>query len=379
MARLQSVVFFAILNLSLIAGAGAQQYVPTERHKLTVTTITDGLNSPWGMVFISANELLVTEKSGTLKRVSLTNGATSLVTGVPTVAARGQGGLLDITLDPNFSENQIIYISYAEADPKDARKNGTAVARAKLQESRLTEVEVIFRAAPKYNSGAHFGSRLAFSNEGHLYITLGDRYSAMADAQVLHNHHGKLIRIWPDGSIPEDNPFLNQADALPEIFSYGHRNVQGAAVHPQTGALWISEHGPQGGDEINIIAAGHNYGWPLATYGIDYDGSIISEQTHVEGTTQPIYYWVPSIAVSNIFFYSGDKFPHWQGDLFIAALKGAHISRLDLEGDKVLHEESLLRGAINRRIRDIAEGPDGYIYLITDESNGHLMQIRPAD
>lgn len=201
----------------------------------------------------------------------------------------------------------------------------------------------------------------------------------MDDAQTLDNHHGKVVRIKPDGSVPSDNPFVGKDDALPEIWSYGHRNVQGAAIHPTTGKLWTVEHGPKGGDEINIPEAGQNYGWPIATYGVDYDGSIISDKTHVEGTIQPHYYWVPSIATSNMIFYTGDKFPAWQGDLLVAALKGSQVARLDLEGDRVMHEETLFEQAVEQRIRDIEQGPDGYIYLITDDRAGQLIQIKPAE
>lgn len=365
--------------LALNASSAAAETVSTERHKVSITSLTKKLDKPWGMSFLPSGELLVTEKSGALRRVKLDGSISVPLTGVPSVVNKSQGGLLDVAVDPNFTDNNYVYISYSEADPQGGEGNSTAVMRATLTDTGLTNGKVIFRGAPKYKSGAHFGSRLVFAPDGHLFITLGDRYSAMDDAQTLDNHHGKVVRIKPDGSVPSDNPFVDNADALPEIWSYGHRNVQGAAIHPTTGKLWTVEHGPKGGDEINIPEAGNNYGWPIATYGVDYDGSIISDKTHVEGTIQPHYYWVPSIATSNMIFYTGDKFPAWQGDLLVAALKGSQVARLDLEGDRVMHEETLFEQAVEQRIRDIEQGPDGYIYLITDDRAGQLIQIKPAE
>lgn len=364
--------------LAVTSTASYAESVATERHQVEITSLTNSLANPWGMAFLPSGDLLVTEKGGQLRRVSLDGAVSQPLAGVPEVVARSQGGLLDVAIDPNFSSNNWVYLSYSEADPDGGEGNSTAVARGKLGNNGLTQVEVIFRGAPKYKSGAHFGSRLVFAPDGHLFITLGDRYSAMADAQTLDNHHGKVIRIKPDGSVPSDNPFVDQANALPEIWSYGHRNVQGAAFHPETGELWTAEHGPKGGDEINIPQPGKNYGWPEATYGVDYDGSIISDKTHVAGTEQPHYYWVPSIAVSNMIFYTGDQFPAWKNDLLVAALKGSQVARLDLHGNRVMHEETLFEDAIEQRIRDIEQGPDGYIYLLTDDRNGQLIQIKPA-
>ncbi|RZQ55749.1 oxidoreductase [Pseudidiomarina tainanensis] len=365
--------------LTMTTTSAVADTVSTERHKVSVNTMTDKLNKPWGMAFLPSGDLLITEKSGTLRRVTRDGAISDPLNGVPAVVDKSQGGLLDVAVDPNFADNQFVYISYSEADPAGGEGNSTAVMRAKLSSTGLTDGKVIFRGAPKYKSGAHFGSRLVFAPDGHLFITLGDRYSAMDDAQTLDNHHGKVVRIKPDGSVPTDNPFVGQENALPEIWSYGHRNVQGAAIHPTTGKLWTVEHGPKGGDEINIPDAGKNHGWPIATYGVDYDGSIISDKTHVEGTVQPHYYWVPSIATSNMIFYTGDKFPAWQGDLLVAALKGSQVARLDLEGDRVMHEETLFEDAVKQRIRDIEQGPDGYIYLITDDRAGQLIQIKPAE
>lgn len=376
---LRTLVAIAVTAAVFSSASATADTVNTERHKVAVNTLTDKLNKPWGMAFLPSGELLVTEKSGTLRRVTLAGNVSDPLSGVPAVVDRSQGGLLDVAVDPNFADNNYVYLSYSEADPAGGEGNSTAVMRAKLSANGLTEGRVIFRGAPKYKSGAHFGSRLVFAPDGHLFVTLGDRYSAMDDAQTLDNHHGKVVRIKPDGSVPSDNPFVGKEGALPEIWSYGHRNVQGAAIHPETGKLWTVEHGPKGGDEINIPAAGHNYGWPIATYGVDYDGSIISDKTHVEGTEQPHYYWVPSIATSNMIFYTGDQFPAWQGDLLVAALKGSQVARLDLHGDRVMHEETLFEEAIEQRIRDIEQGPDGYIYVITDDRNGQLIQIKPAN
>ena len=376
---LRTLVAIAVTAAVFSSATATAETVNTERHKVAVNTLTDKLNKPWGMAFLPSGVLLVTEKSGTLRRVTLAGNVSAPLSGVPEVVDRSQGGLLDVAVDPNFADNNYVYLSYSEADPAGGEGNSTAVMRAKLTADGLTEGRVIFRGAPKYKSGAHFGSRLVFAPDGHLFVTLGDRYSAMDDAQTLDNHHGKVVRIKPDGSVPSDNPFVGKEGALPEIWSYGHRNVQGAAIHPETGKLWTVEHGPKGGDEINIPAAGHNYGWPIATYGVDYDGSIISDKTHVEGTEQPHYYWVPSIATSNMIFYTGDQFPAWQGDLLVAALKGSHVARLDLHGDRVMHEETLFEEAIEQRIRDIEQGPDGFIYVITDDRNGQLIQIKPAN
>ncbi|KFZ31008.1 oxidoreductase [Pseudidiomarina salinarum] len=379
----KTVLATAILTLSQLPTAlapVAAEEVSTERHKVSINTLASGLSHPWGMTFLPSGDLLITERGGDLHKVSLDGTISDPIKNVPEVVAERQGGLLDVTLDPDFANNNMIYLSYSEAAQDGGTGNSTAVARAELAGDSLQNVEVIFRGVPKYESNAHFGSRLVFSPEGHLFITLGDRYSAMDDAQLLDNHHGKVVRIWPDGSVPEDNPFVDRDDALDTIWSYGHRNVQGAAIHPQTGELWISEHGPKGGDEINISLAGENYGWPEATYGVDYDGTIISKKTHLEGAKQPHYYWVPSIATSDIIFYTGDKFPDWQGDLFVAALRGSHVARIDLEGERVMHEETLFDEAIGKRIRDIEQGPDGYIYVITDQpKDAELIQIKPAN
>lgn len=366
-----------LLNL-FINHSAAATVVETERHQVQLNTIAEGLEFPWGMAFLTDGSLLVTERGGNLRHLTLNGDISAPLAGVPKVVAQGQGGLLDVVLDPDYASNQFIYLSYAEPAPAGANGSSTAVARAKFDGNQLTDVKVLFSASPKWASNHHFGSRLVFSADGdYLFITLGDRGNRRDDAQALDNHNGKVVRIHKDGRIPIDNPFVNQPGAVKEIWSWGHRNVQGAALHPDTGELWTNEHGPKGGDEINIARAGANYGWPIATFGINYDNSIITPLTAAPRTEQPYYYWLPSIAVSNMLFYSGDAFPAWQGDLLVTALRGSVVARLDLDGERIMHEERMF-GELNTRLRDIEQGPDGYLYLLTDERNGKLIQVKPA-
>jgi len=366
----------ALLSATMSTSVLAQE-VETERHTLSLETISEGLNHPWGIAFLPSGDMLVTERSGTLNIITQ-EGQKTPIQGTPEVVAKSQGGLLDVNIDPDYADNGWVYISYSEKDPKGGNGNSTAVMRGKIDGDKWTQGEVIFRQAPKYESNAHFGSRLVFSPEGHLFITLGERYSRMQDAQTLDNHHGKIVRIWPDGSIPKDNPFVGNDGALDEIWSYGHRNVQGAAIHPDTGELWTIEHGPQGGDEVNIPKAGKNYGWPTITYGEDYGGGEIGIGTHKEGMEQPFYYWLPSIATAGSVFYTGDKFPKWKGDLLVTALRGQTIARLDLEEGRVLHEERMLEDATSFRIRDIEQGPEGFLYILTDADSGQLIKLSPV-
>ncbi|HAE90820.1 MAG TPA: oxidoreductase [Idiomarina sp.] len=366
----------ALLSATMSTSVLAQE-VETERHTLSLETISEGLNHPWGIAFLPSGDMLVTERSGTLNIITQ-EGQKTPIQGTPEVVAKSQGGLLDVNIDPDYADNGWVYISYSEKDPKGGNGNSTAVMRGKIDGDKWTQGEVIFRQAPKYESNAHFGSRLVFSPEGHLFITLGERYSRMQDAQTLDNHHGKIVRIWPDGSIPKDNPFVGNDGALDKIWSYGHRNVQGAAIHPDTGELWTIEHGPQGGDEVNIPKAGKNYGWPTITYGEDYGGGEIGIGTHKEGMEQPFYYWLPSIATAGSIFYTGDKFPKWKGDLLVTALRGQTIARLDLEEGRVLHEERMLEDATSFRIRDIEQGPEGFLYILTDADSGQLIKLSPV-
>jgi glucose/arabinose dehydrogenase len=292
--------------------------------------------------------------------------------GVPVVYASGQGGLLDVILDPDFASNRLVYLSYAARADGGA---GTRVARARLGDAGLEDLEVIF-AAMVTGGGRHFGSRLGFDPDGYLFVTLGER-GASERAQDLGSLAGKVVRLHADGSVPAGNPFVGRPGAGPEIYSYGHRNPQGLAVHPETGRVWVEEHGPRGGDEVNLVAAGVNYGWPVITYGRAYSGGAIGEGSAKEGMAQPVHYWVPSISPSGMAFYQGDAFPQWQGDLLVGALSGELLARLELDGEQVAGEERLLEGVLGR-IRDVRVGPDGYVYLLTDHANGALLRLEPA-
>jgi glucose/arabinose dehydrogenase len=339
-----------------------------------------GLTHPWGLAFLPdferSGRMLVTERPGRLRIVTTGGEIGAPLVGVPEVDARGQGGLLDVALDPKFTDNSLVYLSYAEAGEGG---NGTAVARGRLEmqglAGRLVDVQVIFRQRPKVQSTAHFGSRLVFARDGRLFVTLGDRYSRRDDAQRLDNHLGKIVRIEADGRVPADNPFVATKGALPEIWSWGHRNVQGAALHPQTGLLWVDEHGPQGGDEVNLVQAGRNYGWPVITYGAEYvTGRKIGEGTAKAGMEQPLTYWVPSIAPSGMAFLTSARYPGWQGSLFVGALKDAMLVRLQFDGTKVVAQERLLQDKLGR-IRDVRQGPDGWLYVLTDEGDGQLVRL----
>lgn len=379
-------LFHTLVASLTVAGVSSQAYAveetfETETGAIQVSTIASGLSHPWAIAFLPGDGgMLVTERPGNLRRVASDGSVSEPVEGVPEVDARGQGGLLDVALDPQFQENRLVYLSFAEAGEGG---NGTAVARGRLNEdlSALEDVEIIFSQQPKVQSRAHFGSRLVFDGEGHLYVTLGERSQAKfrGQAQNLDSHLGKIVRINPDGSVPDDNPFVGQDDTLPEIWAYGVRNVQAAALHPETGLLWEIEHGPRGGDELNIIEPGANYGWPLVTLGVEYSGGTIGEGLETaEGMVDAIYTWTPVIAPSGMMFYGGDAFEEWQGDLFVGGLASTALVRLELDGDSVTHEERLLE-PLGLRIRDVAEGPDGAIYVATDEQNGGILRIAPAD
>lgn len=358
------------------AGPGAALAAETFRSQagpVAVTTVAEGLEHPWGLAFLPDGRMLVTERAGRLRLVTPDGAVSEPLAGVPDVYARGQGGLLDVALDPAFAENHFIYLSYSEPGDEGA---GTAVARARLADDRLEQLQVIFRQVPKLDSGHHFGSRLVFLADGTLIVTLGDRNRRQHIAN-LKSHVGKLVRINSDGSIPGDNPFVGRDDVAPEIYSLGHRNVQGATRHPDTGELWTIEHGARGGDEINNPRPGMNYGWPVISYGREYSGDPIGEGTTKPGLEQPVYFWDPSIAPSGATFYTGDKFPAWRGNLFVGALKFQLLVRLTLEGNRVVAEERLLED-LGDRIRDVVQGPDGYLYLLTDESDGRILRIEPA-
>ena len=369
-----------IALLATSPAVAVDQFFETEGPAIRVSTVAKGLDHPWGLAFLPDGSMLVTERSGALRRVSAEGAVSEPLSGVPEVEARDQGGLLDITLAPDFAESRMVYLSYAE---KGEGGNGTAVARGRLADDNagLENVEVIFRQQPKVDSTKHFGSRIVFDGAGHVFIGLGERSEEQFrdQAQDLGSHLGKIVRINPDGSVPEDNPFVGREGALPEIWSYGHRNIQAAAINPESGVLWAIEHGPMGGDEINIIEPGANYGWPVVSLGLNYDGTPVGTgEAHAEGMANPIYSWTPVIAPSGMMFYGGDAFPDWQGDLFVGGLRARALVRLDLHGDKVVAEERLLT-EVGRRIRDVVEGPDGAIYVITDEDNGEILRVAPAE
>jgi glucose/arabinose dehydrogenase len=338
-----------------------------------------GLVNPWSLALLPDGRALVTEKPGRLRVIAKDGTLSTPVQGLPSIAVGGQGGLLDVILDPDYASNQRIYFSFSEPG-QNRGENSTAVARAVLKQDgadwRLDEVKVIFSQLPKFASTAHFGSRLVFGRDGSLFVTLGDRFSRRDDAQLLNQHHGKIVRIRQDGSVPSDNPFARQENAKPEIWSLGHRNIQGATIEPQTGELWIHEHGPQGGDEINVVERGANYGWPKFTYGENYGGGKIGEESSAPGFTPPEYSWVPSIAPSGMAFYTSDRIPSWKGSLFIGGLKQQALIRLTVRDRKVVAEERLLADA-GMRIRDVRAGADGSLYVVTDASDGKVLRIAP--
>ncbi|MDZ7925183.1 MAG: PQQ-dependent sugar dehydrogenase [Marinagarivorans sp.] len=341
----------------------------------TTAVIADGLNHPWGMAFLPDGRVLVTERSGQLRIVTTQGDVSSPLEGVPSVDARGQGGLLDVSLSPTFSRDRWVYVSYAEA--RGDGKNGTTVARGKLRldDTGLDDVEVIFRQAPAWASTLHFGSRLVWDSEGYLFVTLGER-SLPASRQLAQDtttHLGKVVRLNPDGSSPVDNPFV-AGGGLPELWSYGHRNIQSAAINPVTDKLWTIEHGPKGGDELNQPQAGKNYGWPIITYGLDYSGAPIGAGiTSKEGMEQPVYFWDPVIAPGGMLFYQGDMFSAWKGSLFVASLTPGALVRLVIDNQKVIGEQRILKGL--GRIRDVEQAADGALWVITDADNGALIRV----
>ena len=363
----------AFLTAYTWAPAAAETY-ESQHYTLRLVTVADELEQPWSLAWLPDGRMLVTEKVGRL-RIVMPDGAISPpVKGLPKVAHGGQGGLLDVIVDPDFVSNRTIYFSYSEPGEGGS---GTAVARAVLDDGRLFDLKVLFRQLPKSRGGRHFGSRLVIARDGALFVTVGER-GERNRAQDTTINRGQVIRIGTDGRIPEDNPFVGRKGYRPEIWSYGHRNPQGAALHPETGKLWIHEHGAAGGDEINIPLAGHNYGWPVIAYGRHYTGGKIGEGTHKQGMEQPVYYWDPSIAPSGTTFYTGDRFPKWKGNLLVGALKFRLVARLELDGETVRDEERILED-LGERIRDVRQGPDGYLYLLTDSSNGRILRIEPVD
>jgi aldose sugar dehydrogenase len=339
-----------------------------------VTTIAKGIENGWGFVFLPDNRMLVTERPGRMRIVGSDGSLSAPLQGLPRIAVQGQGGLLDVTLSPDFANDGQVYFSFAEPGDGGA---GTAVARGRLTPSSLENVQVIWRQQPKVDGGNHFGSRIVFRGDGTLFITLGDRFTHRPKVQDLGTTIGKIVRINADGSVPRDNPFVERAGARPEIWSYGHRSVQAAALHPQTGELWTIEHGARGGDELNNPRAGRNYGWPVITYGVDYSGEKIGEGTAKPGMEQPVNYWDPVIAPSGAVFYTGQAFSAWQGDLFVGSLNPGGLVRLDLENGSVRQETRYL-GELRARIRDVQQGSDGFLYVLTDESRGRILKLAPG-
>ena len=376
--RLRTLLFGTLLAAALVAGpvAARDLIVRTEAGSVKLTEVASGLQNPWSLAFLPDGRMLVTERAGRLRIVGRDGSVSAPIAGVPEVHARGQGGLLDVAASPNFADDKLIVFSYAEPTAGGAR---TAVARARLDAEglRLEEVRRIFAQNEDPSGNHHWGSRLVFARDGTLFITLGDRFHSRERAQALDSHLGKVVRIAIDGSVPADNPLIGRSDARPEIWSWGHRNVQGAALHPQTGELWTHEHGPQGGDEINRTRAGLNYGWPEVTYGREYvTGRKIGAGEAREGVEPPVLQFTPSIAPSGMAFYTGDVFPQWKGNLFVGALKFQLVARLVLEGDRVVHEERLFT-ELGRRIRDVRQGPDGHLWLV-DETEGRILRLDPA-
>jgi glucose/arabinose dehydrogenase len=374
---------FAVAALILFVATLASGQAPVIRsaeHDFRVVTVVDGLEVPWSMAFLPGGDMLVTERPGRLRIVRNGMLVAEPVAGVPEVFARGQGGLLDVVPHPDFASNRLIYLSYSKPLAEGAT---TAIVRGRFENDRLDGVEEIFEAISQ--GRGHYGSRLAFDREGYLFITVGERQAPSTGdlmahpAQDLSNHHGTTIRLHDDGRVPADNPFVDQPGARPEIWSYGHRNEQGLAIHPETGDVWATEHGPQGGDEVNLIQRGANYGWPVVGFGVNYrSGLAIHEGTHREGMQQPAFVWVPSIGTSGLAVYTGDAFPRWRGTLFAGGLAGQQLARLVLDGQRIRYQETMLFG--RGRIRDVRQGPDGYLYLAIEDEDGltPILRLEPA-
>lgn len=348
--------------------------VESEEEAFRVVQLLDGLEHPWGMAWLPDGRMLITERPG---RMHLVDGeATTSLSGLPDIAARGQGGLLDVAVHPNYEENGWIYFAYSISGEDGM---GTELSRARLDEegTALVDRETLYTQAPLVGSGRHFGSRIVFPDDGTVVFTIGER-GQRAPAQDNANSIGTTIRLNDDGSVPDDNPFVGEDGMLPEIYTYGHRNQQGMAIHPETGAIWQHEHGPRGGDELNRIEPGANYGWPDITYGVEYSDQSPIGGTEAPGMEQPVVYWDPSIAPSGMTFYTGDAFPNWQNHLFLGALAHQHVRRVVIDGDEVVHQEELLRNELGR-IRDVRTGPDGYLYVLTDAGDGGLFRLEPVD
>jgi glucose/arabinose dehydrogenase len=336
-----------------------------------LVTVAEGLELPWGLAFLPDGELLVTERPGRLRRVGADGRVSEPLAGVPEVYFRGQGGLLDLVLHPAFADNHLVYLSYAHGGPSG---NATRVLRARVGEAGLENPTVIFTAEPSKDTPQHYAGTMAFLGDGTLLVSIGDGFDYREHAQDLRSLLGKTVRLNDDGSVPQDNPFTGRADASAAVWTYGHRNAQGLAVDPATGVVYQHEHGPRGGDELNVLRAGLNYGWPAITFGMDYSGAYVSPYTEWPGMEQPLMYWVPSIAPSGLAIYRGDVFPEWQGDLFVGALVDREVRRIDLVGGQVAGEQALF-GELGERIRNVKAAPDGYLYLVTDSEQGRILRV----
>lgn len=352
----------------------AERIVKSKKQNFIIDTIVTGLEVPWGMEFLPGGDMLISERAGILYRLS--NGKLSVITGLPDIMAKGQGGLLDLRLHPRFEENGWLYFSYSQPSKENPREGNTAIMRAKLSGNMLVDKEVIFDAGPDSNRGQHWGCKLQFDKEGYLWFGVGDRGNRDENPQSLANHCGKIHRIMDDGSIPSDNPFLDVKGAMPSIYSYGHRNPQGTSMHPETGRIWETEHGPKGGDELNLIEAGKNYGWPVISYGVNYDGTKFTNITEKEGMEQPVTYWVPSIAPCGMTFVDSDRYPGWKNNIMIGSLRFKYLERVELEGEKVVEHERLLEDM--GRVRNVEMSPDGFIY-VAFETPGYIVKLLPVN
>lgn len=360
-----------VLLLTPLAGPLAGRTLDTSAGRLEVRNLAGGLVHPWGMAFLPDGRLLVTERPGRLRLIGPDGRLSAPLSGVPEVFAQGQGGLLDVALDPDFPRNRRVYLSFAEPGAGGA---STALGRGRLAEGRIDGFEVIFRQLPKVEGPNHFGSRIVFSPDGLVFLTLGERFK-FEPAQDLSNHLGAIVRIEPEGGVPPDNPFVGRPDAEDEIWSYGHRNIESAAIHPRTGQLWVAEMGPRGGDELNLPRPGRNYGWPRVSWGEHYSGADIPDPPTQPGYADAIRHWTPVISPSGMTFYTGEAFPEWRGSVLIGGLTARGLVRLEIDGETVTKEERIPLGA---RIRDVEQGPDGYIYVLTDQPDGEVWRLRPA-
>jgi aldose sugar dehydrogenase len=373
---MRSIPHLCAIGLAVIASApAAAQTLRSSAGDIAVQTVARGLDRPWSLAFLPDGRILVTERPGRIRIVAKDGKLSPPLVGIPRVFAVSQGGLHDVVLDRRYAQNHTVYFCYAERGDGGGR---TTLARARLVDEgtpRLDDVKPIFRQEGPLSSGRHFGCRIVQTEDDNLFLSMGDHGDYPNEAQNLGNHIGKIIRVRPDGSVPSDNPFVGRTGAKPEIWSYGHRNAQGLTLHPATSKLWEEEHGPRGGDEVNIIDKGRNYGWPVIGFGIDYSGARIHEGTQKAGMEQPVWHWVPSISPSGMTFYAGGLFPAWRGNLFVGALSGQALVRLEVDGDTVVKEERL---ALRERVRDVRQGPDGALWLATDSSSGRILRLAPA-